>query len=93
MNIRFYIDVDTQRPHIEAHGLSAGEAVQALLNADEDFAGRDGARIAIGRTSAGKRLRIIYTLDSDGSVFVITGYRLEGKALKAFNRRSKDRRK
>ena len=46
----------------------------------EDRAGRDGSRIALGQTEAGRYLRVIYVPDSKpGSVFVITAYELGGK--------------
>ena len=50
----------------------------------EDRAGRDGARIALGQTEAGRYLRVIYVPDpTPGSVFVITAYELAEKARKA----------
>lgn len=54
----------------------------------EDRTGRDGSRVAIGQTSSGRYLRIIYVPDDDtNSLFVITAYELTGKALHAFKRR------
>ena len=56
----------------------------------EDRAGRDGSRIALGQTEAGRYLRVIYVPDpTPGSVFVITAYELGEKALKALRRRQK----
>ena len=47
----------------------------------EDRAGRDGSRIALGQTEAGRYLRVIYVPDpTPGSVFVITAYELGEKA-------------
>ena len=55
---------------------------------DEDRPGREGARIALGQTSAGRYLRVIYVPDPEpDSVFVITAYDLIGKPLAAFRRR------
>jgi hypothetical protein len=49
---------------------------------------REGSRIAIGRTSGGRYLRVIYVPDlSPNSVFVITAYELRGKPLIAYRRR------
>jgi len=54
----------------------------------EDRAGRDGSRIALGQTEAGRYLRVIYVPDSTlGSVLVITAYELGEKARKALRRR------
>ena len=56
----------------------------------EDRAGRDGSRIAIGQTEAGRYLRVIYVPDPiPGSVFVITAYELGEKAQRALGRRQK----
>jgi hypothetical protein len=56
----------------------------------EDRPGRDGARIALGQTEAGRYLRVIYVPDPTlGSVFVITAYELGEKARKALRRRQK----
>ena len=54
----------------------------------EDRPGREGARIALGRTASGRYLRVIYVPDLEqDSVFVITAYDLTGKPLAAFRRR------
>lgn len=59
-----------------------------LNNPGEDRPGRDGARMALGQTSAGRFLRVIYVPDPEPeSVFVITAYDLERKPLLAYRRR------
>ena len=56
----------------------------------EDRAGRDGSRIALGQTEAGRYLRVIHVPDPiPGSVFVITAYELGEEAQKALRRRQK----
>ena len=46
--------------------------------------------MALGQTSSGKYLRVIYVPEGElGSVFVITAYELKGKPLAAFRRRVK----
>jgi hypothetical protein len=57
----------------------------------EDRPGADGARVAVGQSSAGRYLRVIYVAEP-GSVFVITAYDLAGKALLAYRRRKRRRR-
>ena len=45
---------------------------------------------ALGQTSSGRYLRIIYVPDPEpNSIFVITAYELTGKALTAYRRRRK----
>lgn len=59
-----------------------------MQNPGEDRPGKEGSRVALGKTSAGRFLRIIYVPDDDpGSVFIITAYNLKGKPLTAFLRR------
>ena len=61
---------------------------QVLGRAGEDRPGRDGSRVAIGRTLSGRLLRVIYVSDPQpDSHFVITAYPLQGKAAMAYRRR------
>jgi hypothetical protein len=88
MLLRFYIDPETGEPHIHKHRVSESEVEQVLSNAGEDRPGRDGARVAIGRTLSGRLLRVIYVPDPQpGCNFVITGFELQGKAALAYRRR------
>jgi hypothetical protein len=88
MRIRFYIDPRTGQPHIQSHGVAEDE-VQAVLDAPgEDRLGEEGSRVAIGQTEGGRYLKVIYVPDPEpDSIFVITAYTLEGKALAAYRRR------
>ncbi len=88
MNLRFYTDPETQVPHIYRHDVSESEVEEVLARSGEDRPGREGARIAIGRTAAGRYLRIVYVPDPEpNSLFVITAYELRGKPLTAYRRR------
>lgn len=88
MDIRFYEDPETDLPHIYGHDVSEAEVEEVLERPGEDRPGQEGARIAIGRTSSGRYLRVIYTLDEEpNSIFVITAYELRGKPLTAYQRR------
>ena len=63
-----------------------------LSQPGEDRRGREGARVAIGQTKAGRYLRVIYVPEPEpDSVFVITSYELSGKALFAYKKRRKCR--
>lgn len=88
MNIRYYIDSETKLPHIYGHDVEETEVEEVLSAPGEDRPGREESRIAIGRTSGGRYLRVIYAPDpSPNSVFVITAYELRGKPLIAYRRR------
>ena len=90
MTVRFYIDPATGQPHIYGHSVVEDEVEDVLARPMEDRAGRDGSRIALGQTEAGRYLRVIYVPDrTPGSVFVITAYDLGEKAQKALRRRRK----
>jgi hypothetical protein len=86
MNIRFYVDPETDEPHIYRHGVTEEEAIYVLENPGEDRTGREGARVVIGQTPAGRYLRVIY-VPEPGGAFVITAYELTGKPLIAYRRR------
>jgi len=90
MNIRFYIDPETGQPHLYRHGVTEDEARQVIRHPGEDRPGREGSRIVLGQTAAGRYLRVIYVPDPEPqSAFVITAYELKGKPLAAFRRRRK----
>ena len=88
MKVRYYIDPVTELPHIYGHGVNEVEVEEILGRPVEDRPGKAGSRIAIGKTSGGRFLRVIYVPDPEpNSVFVITAYDLRGKPLVAFRRR------
>jgi hypothetical protein len=90
MELRFYIDPESGEPHINKHNVSEWEAEDVLLRPIEDRAGKDGARVAIGQTRAGRYLRVVYVPDPEPeSLFVITAFDLGPKALRALKRRRK----
>ena len=93
MELRFYIDPETERPHIWGHGVSEDEVAQVLRAPIEDRAGGEGSRIALGQSASGRYLRVVYVPDVPPvSAFVITAYELGPKAKKALRRRRKRRR-
>ena len=64
------------------------EVVDVLSSPGEDRPGREDSRVVIGKTRAGRYLRVIYVPDpAPESVFVITAYELRGKPLFAYRRR------
>lgn len=68
--------------------MNEDDVIEVLEKPGEDRAGREGARIALGKTASGRYLRVIYVPDPEpDSVFVITAYDLTGKSLVAFRRR------
>jgi hypothetical protein len=88
MKIRFYVDPETDAPHIHNHDVDEDEVADVLASPGEDRAGREGSRVAIGRTRGGRYLRVIYVPDAEpASVFVTTAYELTGKPLVAYRRR------
>jgi hypothetical protein len=92
LRARYYIDPRTDQPHIYNHDVSEGEAEEVLAHPGEDRPGEDGSRIALGSTSGGRFLRVIYVPDPEpDSVFVVTAYDLKGKPLLAYRRRMRRR--
>lgn len=88
MRVRFYIDPETDLPHIYRHDVSETGVEEVLARPGEDRLGKEGSRVALGRTHGGRYLRVIYAPDVEPrSVFVITAYELRGKPLLAYRRR------
>jgi len=78
MEIRFYLDPSTGQPHILNHGVEEDEVREVLEAPGEDRRGREGSRVAVGQTSGGRYLRVIYVPDPNReSAFAITAYELE----------------
>ncbi len=88
MKIRYYTDSETGLPHIYKHSITESETEDILRKPGEERIGKEGSRIAIGQTRAGRYLRVIYVPDPE-SVFVITAIELTGKPLFAFKRRQR----
>jgi hypothetical protein len=88
VKIRFYLDPATGLPHIYDHGVDEEEVEDVLRAPGEDRPGREGSRLAIGQTPAGRYLRVVYVRGSDG-IFVIAAYELSGKPLAAYRRRQR----
>jgi len=87
--IRYYIDPATGVPHIHEHGISESEVEEVLDNPTQGLHGQNYSRIAIGQTSAGRYLKVIYAIDLRlDSVFVITD-ELRPKAKRAVRRRAR----
>lgn len=88
MRLRFYIDPETEKPHIHRHGVSEVEVQEVLARPLEDRPGREDARVALGKTRDGRYLRVVYVPDPfPEALFVITAYELGPKAKRALRRR------
>jgi hypothetical protein len=88
LRTRFYVDPVTGMPHIHNHGIDEEEVVEVLGKPGEDRPGREGSRVALGKTDGGRYLRVVYVPDPEpDSIFVITAYELTGKPLAAYRRR------
>lgn len=94
MQIRYYIDPETELPHIYSHDVKEREVEDVILSPGEDRPGREGSRVAIGRTTGGRFLKVIYVPNPEpNSIFVITAYDLKGKPLMAYRRRRRRKQK
>lgn len=78
MDLRFYRDPATQQPHILKHSITEREVGEVLDAPLEDRSGAEGSRVAIGRTNAGRFLRVIYVPGPGaGEAFVVTASTLD----------------
>ncbi len=88
MHLRFYIDRETGLPHISRHHVEEHEVQEVLARPGEDRPGREGSRVAIGQTLAGRHLRVVYVPDPEpDNAFVVTAVELTGKPLAAYRQR------
>jgi hypothetical protein len=93
MELRFWDDPETGLPHIDAPGVTEEEVRQVLSRPGLDYPEAQNARVRLGTTAAGRHLKVVYVPDKSArSAFVVTAYELRGKALKAY-RRAKKRKK
>jgi len=94
MELRFWIDPETDLPHIFDHGVTEEEVRQVLSRRGEELPGSDDSRIRLGQTEAGRYLQVVYVPDAVGDgAFVVTAHALTPKAKRAFRRRRRRRRK
>jgi hypothetical protein len=95
VKIRFYMDPETGEPHVRNHGVLEDEVGEVFLSGlGQDRLSREGSRMLMGQTDAGRYLRIIYSPDPEpDSIFVITAYELKGKPLIGFKRRQRRRKR
>ena len=93
MEVRFYIDPETRRPHIHRHHVEEHEVREALRSPLEVRRGSEGAHVAIGCTIAGRYIRVVFVPDPGyESAFVITAYELGPRALWGLRRRQRRKR-
>jgi hypothetical protein len=91
MNVRFNTDADGQL-HIHAHHVDVSEVLEVLARPIEQAPGRADSTVVIGRTRAGRLLKVIHAPSRDGNgIFVVTAYDLPAKQLRALNRRRRRR--
>ncbi len=94
MELRFWLDPETDLPHILDHGVTEDEVRQVLGRTGEEFPGKDRSRIRLGQTEAGRYLQVVYVPDASGeSAFVVTAFDLAPKAKRAFRRRQRKKKK
>jgi uncharacterized DUF497 family protein len=92
MIVKFFIDPETDQPHIHNHGVTEAEVREILARPGLVLKGRENSRFAIGQTAAGRFLKVFYAPRKEGrGMFVITAYELRGKELKAYRRRRRRR--
>jgi len=87
MDVRFHLDPIPVCPTFTAWG-HRGRGGSILRHPGQDRPGRDKSRHAMGQTSAGRYLRVIYIPDEIGDgVFVVTAWEMRGNELRSYRRR------
>ena len=95
MEIRYAINPETGLPHILDHDVAPEEVEDVLAESPEDRRNRNDTRVAVGRTSEGRLLRVVYARrrvrNAPDGILVITAYELRGNDVVAFRRRMRRR--
>ena len=92
MELKFFLDPETEQPHIYNHGVTEAEVREVLDHPGLVLKGRENSRFALGQTEAGRYLKVVYAPRKEGpGIFVITAYELRGKELRAYRRRRRRR--
>ncbi len=90
MRLRFFIDPETDEPHIYGHGIVEEEVQQVLRGRGEVRRGQKNTRMKLGKTYAGRYIQVVYAPDEEGDgIFVVTAFELHGNAKAAFRRRNR----
>ena len=88
MIVKFFIDPETDQPHIYNHGVTEAEVLQVLARPGLTLKGSRDSRFGLGQTEAGRYLKVVYAPRKAGDgIFIITAYELRGKELRAYRRR------
>jgi hypothetical protein len=91
VNIRFNRNPDGE-PHIHDHHVTVYEVLEALHDSLERSSGTADTTVVIGRTRAGRVLKVIHAPSRDGNgIFVVTAYDLPARQMRALNRRLRRR--
>jgi uncharacterized DUF497 family protein len=94
MIVKFFIDPETDRPHVENHGVTETEVLQILARPDLTLKGSKNSRFALGQTEVGRYLKVVYAPRKEGEgIFVITAYELRGNELQTYRRRRRRKQK
>ena len=63
MELRFYIDPDTDLPHIYGHGVTEEEVRQVVERPGLNIAEDRNSRALMGQTAAGRHLKVVFVPD------------------------------
>jgi hypothetical protein len=89
VNLRSYRNPETDAPHIYDHGVSEEEVEDVLVRRFAEIrAGRGGSYSALGPTTSGRFLRVIFRREEDrDTLFVITAFEPGPTAIQGYRRR------
>ena len=59
MEVKFFIDPETDQPHIHNHGVTEVEVREVLARPGLVLKARKDSRFALGQTAAGRYLKVV----------------------------------
>lgn len=89
MLLEFYLDPETEEPHIFKHGVSEEEVEEVLSGEGIRWNTEDGKVVVVGKTDDGHFLQVVFVEPDtpDEPTFVITAYRPKKELIAAYRRR------
>ena len=82
MKIKYYIDPDTNEPHIYKHEVEKAEIMDFFTEIKYfEFIRKDKSFESYGRLKTGRYLQVAYRKERDNTIFVITAYDIEDKEI------------
>ncbi len=93
MRLEFYVDPETEAPHIFRHDVREEEVAEVLVGDGVRWQVGDGKVVVVGKTGDGRFLQVVLVESDEPSepILVITAYPPKKEMIAEFRRRMRKR--